>query len=94
MFPKMLLNYDDIKIRLPMKANKIYKEIINSSEESIIVKIPKHLVNKKLELLIYSVEDDFNISKNDIVSETAGLLKDNFDPVKWQNQLRDEWERN
>ena len=77
-----------------MKSNKVYSEIINLSEETILVKIPKHLVNKKLELIINQIEDDSNLSKNNIVKETAGLLKDNFDPVKWQKQMRDDWERN
>ncbi len=77
-----------------MKSNKIYKEIIDLSGESIIVKIPKHLINKKLELLIYPIDENNHISKTNIVSETAGLLKDKLDPVKWQENIRDEWERN
>lgn len=77
-----------------MKTNKVYTEIINLSEETILVKIPKHLINKKLELIINQIDDDSNLGKSNIVKETAGLLKDNFDPVKWQKQLRDDWERN
>ncbi len=77
-----------------MKTNKVYSEIINLSEETILVKIPKHLINKKLELIINQIDDDSNLGKSNIVKETAGLLKDNFDPVKWQKELRDDWERN
>ena len=77
-----------------MKTNKVYTEIINISEETILVKIPKHLINKKLELIINQIDEDSNLGKSNIVKETAGLLKDNFDPVNWQKQLRDDWERN
>ena len=40
-------------------------------------------------------ENDKNIEQNDdVLKKTSGILKNtNIDPLKWQEEIRDEWNK-
>ncbi|WP_323586881.1 hypothetical protein [Aliarcobacter butzleri] len=73
------------------------REIIKPENEIYQLHIPKEYINKRIEILIlpFSYNEERKIlSKNneDIFFQTAGILKNkNIDPLKWQNEIRNEW---
>lgn len=74
------------------------REIIKPENEIYHLHIPKEYINKKIEILIlpfsYNEEKDNLYKDSDIFLKTAGILKDrNIDPLKWQKEIRDEWNR-
>lgn len=75
------------------------REIIKPENEIYQLHIPKEYINKEIEILIlpFSYNEEKKIlSKNndDIFLQTAGILKNkNIDPIKWQKEMRDEWNR-
>ncbi len=64
------------------------KEIIIPKENKYILNIPDEYLNKEIEILIIPKED-----KESIFKKSAGVLKDKVDPLKWQEEIRKEWDR-
>jgi len=74
------------------------REIIIPKSENHYVSIPKEYINKKIEILILPfenpTEDTSQTTEQGILSQTRGILSiKKIDPVKWQNSIRDEYER-
>jgi hypothetical protein len=74
------------------------REIITAHQEKYIIHIPQEYIDKKIEILILPFDNqEQNIkpdSKSDIFKKTAGILSTkNIDPIKWQNEIRNEWNR-
>jgi hypothetical protein len=74
------------------------RKIIQVKIEEYVLHIPREYLNKEIEILILPFE---NISKTEYrddillnkINKTAGILKKrNIDPVKWQNEIRSEWD--
>jgi len=75
------------------------RQITALKNDELILHLPKEYLNKTIEILIFPVEDE-EIFQNiisysdDILKNTAGLFKNrNIDPVKWQKDIRNEWNR-
>ncbi|MBF0407250.1 MAG: hypothetical protein HQM10_07845 [Candidatus Riflebacteria bacterium] len=72
------------------------REIIRPQSEIYSLRIPKEYLNQDVEILVLPFsypKTEESSTKSDIVKATAGLLKDkNIDPVKWQNEIREEWD--
>ncbi len=67
-----------------------YREIIDGSKLVDIINIPKEFINSKIEIIIMPV---FQRNRNDILKKTAGLLSSKkIDPLKWQEEIRAEWD--
>jgi hypothetical protein len=74
------------------------REIIKPISEIYNLHIPKEYLNKRIEILILPFsynEKDENIEQNDdVFKKTSGILKNtNIDPLKWQEEIRDEWNK-
>ncbi len=74
------------------------REIIKPISEVYNLHIPKEYLNKRIEILILPFsynEKDENIEQNDdVFKKTSGILKNtNIDPLKWQEEIRDEWNK-
>ncbi|CAM3839047.1 hypothetical protein [Arcobacter cloacae] len=74
------------------------REIIKPVSEVYNLHIPKEYINKRVEILILPFsynENDKNIEQNDdVLKKTSGILKNtNIDPLKWQEEIRDEWNK-
>ena len=72
------------------------REIICPESEEYILHIPNEYLNKKIEILVLPFFDEpiINGDKNqkNILNKTAGILKDKcIDPIKWQQEIRSEW---
>ena len=70
------------------------REIIKPISEIYNLHIPKEYINQQVEILIlpFSYDEKNSIQENDIFTKTLGILKnDKIDPIKWQNEIRDEW---
>ncbi len=74
------------------------REIIKPVSEIYNLHIPKEYINKRVEILILPFsynENGENLEQNDdVFKKTSGILKNtNIDPVKWQEEIRDEWNK-
>ncbi len=74
------------------------REIITPQSDEYIIHIPKEYINTKVEILVlpfdYAKAKEDRKTKKDIFSRTAGILSsENIDPIKWQDEMRDEWDR-
>ena len=73
------------------------RQIITPEEESYQIRLPKEYLNRKIEVLIFPIQDqdeENNDSIESILEKANGILKDReIDPVSWQRKLRDEYER-
>lgn len=73
------------------------REIIHPTTENYTIVIPKEYLNKDVELLIIPLdskngEDSDKMRKLEIIRNSAGLIKkEDFDPIKWQDEIRDKW---
>jgi len=74
------------------------RKIIQVTSDEYVLHIPMEYINKEIEILILPFEnvsrtqyqDDFISDK---IKKTAGILKKrNIDPLKWQNEIRSEWD--
>lgn len=80
------------------KRAYMVREIIKPVSEVYNLHIPKEYINKRVEILILPFsynENDKNIEQNDdVLKKTSGILKNtNIDPLKWQEEIRDEWNK-
>ena len=80
------------------KRAYMVREIIKPVSEIYNLHIPKEYINKRVEILILPFsynENDKNIEQNDnVLKKTSGILKNtNIDPLKLQEEIRDEWNK-
>lgn len=80
------------------KRAYMVREIIKPVSEIYNLHIPKEYLNKRVEILILPFsynENDENLEQNDdVFKKTSGILKNtNIDPLKWQEEIRDEWNK-
>jgi hypothetical protein len=72
------------------------REIIKPISEIYNLHIPKEYINKRVEILIlpFSYDEEKSTLNNDIFEKTLGILKNNnLDPVEWQKEIRNEWNK-
>ena len=70
----------------------MYKEIIKPKEEYYNLHIPKEYLNKEIEIVVKPKRDKQQRFKK-ISKITSGILSNyNIDPVKWQKEIRREWD--
>jgi hypothetical protein len=72
------------------------REIITPQTQDYTVKIPAEYLNAKVEILVlpFSEDEISSIAKTtDIIKKTAGILAEQkIDPIKWQHEIRQEWD--
>ena len=69
------------------------RKIIQVRSEEYLLHIPKEYINKKIEILVLPFENELKSSSQNIIIKTAGIIKNrNIDPIKWQKEIRAEWE--
>jgi hypothetical protein len=73
------------------------RKIIQPQSESYILHIPKEFLNREIEILMLPLDSEVEIIAkgliDKVVQKTAGILKGrNIDPIKWQQQIRSEWD--
>ncbi len=74
------------------------REIITPQSQEYLLRIPKEYINTKVEFLIlpfvYPKQEEKAKSRKDIFDKTVGILSSrNINPIKWQDEIRQEWER-
>ena len=75
------------------------REIIQPKSEEYLLHIPQKYINQEIEILVLPFDyTQKNKSDNNnfkqLSKKTAGLLsKRNIDPLKWQEEIRNEWVR-
>ena len=74
---------------IQFKINDEYKQIIISLLKSL-----KSGIIKDLKIVDDNKQEPESREHKDIFSKTSGLLKSqNIDPIQWQNQIRNEWDK-
>jgi len=72
------------------------REIITPQTQDYMVKIPAEYLNTKVEILVlpFSENEISSVAKiTDLIKKTAGILADQqIDPLKWQHEMRQEWD--
>jgi putative transposon-encoded protein len=81
-----------------IKRNYMVREIIKPVSEIYNLHIPKEYINKRVEILIlpfsYNEKNEVMEQNDDVLKKTSGILKNtNIDPLKWQEEIRDEWNK-
>jgi len=77
------------------------REIVVPIKETCLLHIPEKYIDRRIEILILPFdrhEDDIGKSRNQsrkkLLKKTAGLLRaKKIDPMAWQDQIRQEWDR-
>jgi len=72
--------------------------IIKPESNSYNIEIPKEYINTEVEILVlpFTYEKTIILKQNDhnIFEKTSGILKNkNIDPMQWQKNIRNEYER-
>jgi hypothetical protein len=62
----------------------MYQKTLTPKSKEITIRIPDEYVNHKIEIIIKPYYEN--------IKKTAGIIKDKIDPLKWQKELRDEWQ--
>ncbi len=74
---------------IQFKINDEYKQVILTLLKSL-----KEGIIKDLKIMEDKKQKQSKNDKMDIFSKTSGLLKSrNIDPIQWQNEIRNEWDR-
>ncbi len=72
------------------------REILKPTSTEYVIHIPDEYINKEVEILVLPLNREEVLRKEvsvELISSTAGILgRKNIDPVKWQKQIRNEWE--
>jgi len=73
----------------------VIREIIIPKEKEYLLKLPVEYLNKRVEILVFSVDGDEQVvSSGNIVQKTSGILNNrSVDPLKWQADMRSQWGR-
>ncbi|MFP4452865.1 MAG: hypothetical protein ACLFNW_09245 [Desulfobacterales bacterium] len=71
------------------------KEIIRPQSQQYVIEIPKEYLNTDVVVSVVPLTE--NTAQSDdclsIIKRTAGILAERkIDPVKWQREIRSEWE--
>ncbi len=74
------------------------REIVIPQSDEYTVHIPKEYINTRVEILVLPFTDPVShkekTGSEDIFAKTAGILSGhNIDPARWQNEIREEWDR-
>jgi hypothetical protein len=72
------------------------KEIIRPQSQQYVIEIPKEYLNRDVVVSVVPLADDAKQSDDrlGIIKKTAGILAGRkINPVKWQREIRSEWER-
>lgn len=77
---------------------KMLKETIIANTNTYTLQIPNEYLNRRLEIMVFPTDEIKKRKEKDkkieLIWKTAGILKkENIDPITWQKNLRDEWER-
>jgi len=62
----------------------MYQKTLIPKSKQITIQIPDEYVNHKIEIIIKPYYEN--------IKKTAGIIKEKIDPLKWQKELRDEWQ--
>jgi len=62
----------------------MYQTTLTPKSKEITIQIPDEYVNHKIEIIIKPSHEK--------IIKTAGIIKEKIDPLKWQKELRDEWQ--
>ncbi len=74
---------------IQFKINDEYKQVILTLLKSL-----KEGIIKDLKIMEDKKQKQSKEDKMDIFSKTSGLLKSrNINPIQWQNEIRNEWDR-
>lgn len=73
------------------------REIVRPTSTEYIVHIPEEYINKEVEILVLPIDTEGVVverkATEELFSITAGILRsEGIDPIKWQQEIRDEWE--
>jgi hypothetical protein len=68
------------------------RKIIENSTNPLTIELPQDYENKKLEVIVLTIDDSQNTSKKYDFSNLAGKLEWKGDPLAQQKKLRNEWE--
>jgi len=71
------------------------KEIIRPQSQKYTIEIPKEYLNQNVMILVLPLSGDTRLDdkRMDIIQKTSGILSGrNIDPLRWQKEIRDEWE--
>ncbi len=73
------------------------REIITPKTQNYTVQIPLEYLNTQVEILVlpFINKQNTEVEKStDIIRKTAGILSaQKIDPLKWQQEIRDDWEK-
>ena len=76
----------------------MYREIIKAENEEYLLHIPKEYLGTQVEILVLPFDTALLNKKQevspikDILTQSSGILASrNIDPIKWQNDIRNEW---
>jgi hypothetical protein len=73
--------------------------IIKPTKKKYLIELPEEYMNKEVEVIVFPLQsyDNKGKIKNDIgqlMKKTMGILaKRNIDPLQWQKEIRNEYER-
>ncbi|MCX8123676.1 MAG: hypothetical protein N3F66_05870 [Spirochaetes bacterium] len=73
--------------------------LVKPTKKSLTIRIPNEYINKDIEVLLFPIDVGIKESYGKssctmILNKTKGMLKKyKIDPVKWQKQIREEYER-
>lgn len=73
------------------------REIVRPTSTEYIIHIPDEYIDKEVEILVLPIDTEKVVDKKvnkELFSATAGILRPKgIDPVKWQQKIRNEWEK-
>ncbi|MBV5327464.1 MAG: hypothetical protein JZU65_07480 [Chlorobium sp.] len=72
------------------------REIIQPISTEYVLHIPQEYINKKIEIIGFPLNTPVSppaaTISSDILEKSAGILKNRkIDPMRWQNNIRNEW---
>jgi len=73
------------------------REIVIPKEEEYVIKIPREYVNKRVEILVLPLGEGSKLKskkEENVFLKTSGILKNyGIDPLLWQKEIREEWDK-
>ena len=68
------------------------RKVIENASASLTIDLPQEYQNKKLEIIVFPLEESEEQPKKYDFSDLVGKLEWKGDALKEQRKLRDEWE--
>ncbi len=62
----------------------MYQKTLTPKSKEITIQIPEEYINHKIEIIIKPYYEN--------IKKTAGIIREKIDPLKWQKDLRNEWQ--